>query len=80
MSVFPLFLFCIKQLTKPVDFDDSFNRIPFFRIRKQRRKENFRLPTLCTISFFLNRLREYIIRTNCIDDIFAVFQKILLFF
>lgn len=75
MTVFPFFLLCIKHLAKPVDSDDSFNRIPFFRIRKQRRQENFRFATLYTISLFFKGLRENIIGDKCIGDIFTVIQK-----
>ena len=80
MTVFPFFFLCIKHLAKPVDFDDSFNRIPFFRIRKQRGQENLRSATLCSVSLFFQGICENIIRSKCISDILTVTQESLLIF
>jgi hypothetical protein len=80
MSVFPLILFCIKHLTEPVDFNDSLNRIPFFRIRKRRRKENFRPAAFYTVPRFFNRFRKNIIGNGCGRDGFTVVQKSFLIF
>ena len=80
MSVFPLFIFRIEHLTEPIDFNDSFDRTPFFRVRKRWREENFRLAALYTVPRFFDRFRENIIRNGRIRDNFTVVQESFLIF